>query len=43
METFKELKKTRTKKELKNSLVYLKSEFKQTKKFLKKDWEGFNK
>jgi len=36
-ETFKELKKTRIKKELENSLVQLKSKFRQTKKLLEED------
>ena len=43
IEIFKELKKTRTKKELESSLVQLKSEFRQTKKLLEKDQKGFNK
>jgi len=40
-EIFKKSKKTGIKEE--NPLVLLKSEFRQTKKLLKKDWKGFNK
>jgi len=36
-EIFKKLEKTRIKKELESSLVILKSEFRQTKKFLEED------
>ena len=43
MEILKELKKTRTRKELEDFLVQLEKEFKQTKKLLKEDQKGFNK
>jgi len=43
VEIFKELKKTKKKKELENSLAQLKKEFRQTKKLLEEDWKGFNK